>query len=296
MTSKLDLYRVFNEVARCKSFSKAATMLYMTQPAVSQSIMQLENELEVRLFTRTPKGVTLTGEGEILLEYVNSAMNLLEAGHKKMNEVKNLEVGELVIGVGDTVSKYFLLPYLENFHTQYPNIKLKIINRTTFELCMLLRSGKLDFAVCSLPIKDSNFEIKVCMKIQDTFVCGKKYEYLSKKPISLKELSELPLILLEHKANSRQYIENWIKARGVQLQPEIELGSHDLLLEFAKINLGIAGVVREFSKDYLATHVLYEVELEEPIEARAIGICSLKGVSFSPASTCFMELLEDQFE
>lgn len=292
MSSKLDLYRIFNEVAKCKSFSKAAKTLYMTQPAVSQSIMQLENELDVRLFTRTPKGVSLTGEGEVLIDYVNSAINLLEVGLKKINEAKDLTIGELVIGVGDTISRYFLLPYLERFHIEHPNIKLRIINRTTLELCTLLSSGEIDLAICNLPIKESGFEIKECMKIHDTFVCGEKYKHLTNGPISLKELAKLPLILLEPKANSRKYVDEWILEKGIKLQPEIELGSHDLLLEFAKINLGIAGVIKEFSKEYLEGRILYEIKLEEPIKSRAIGVCSLRGVALSPASRRFIELLE----
>lgn len=91
MISKLDLYRVFGCVGKCKSFSKAAKELYMTQPAVSQSIMQLEKELDIRLFTRTPKGVILTNEGEILFEYVTSAISLIEAGEKRCQIQKSYD-------------------------------------------------------------------------------------------------------------------------------------------------------------------------------------------------------------
>ena len=132
MVTKLDLYKVFCQVGKSKSFSKASKELYMTQPAVSQAIMQLEGELGIRLFNRTPKGVSLTNEGNVLFEYVNSAINLINAGEEKILEFKDLTVGELKIGVGDTISKYFLLPYLELFHNKYPNLKFKIINGTTF--------------------------------------------------------------------------------------------------------------------------------------------------------------------
>ncbi|MEI2400806.1 LysR family transcriptional regulator, partial [Paenibacillus phytohabitans] len=121
MIGKLDLYNVFTVVAKNGSFSKAAKDLFMTQPAVSQSMMQLERELDIRLFNRTPKGVTLTNEGKLLFEYVHSAMNLLNVGEEMILEFKNLTKGELRIGVGDTISKYFLLSYLEIFHTEYPN-------------------------------------------------------------------------------------------------------------------------------------------------------------------------------
>ena len=159
MLVKLDLYKIFWQVAKSESFSKAAKSLYMTQPAISQSIMQLENELDIRLFNRTPKGVTLTEEGKNLFEYVNSAIKLIDAGKEKILEYKNLSVGELKIGVGDTISRYFLLPYLERFHNEYPNIKFKIINGTTFELCSILKTGQIDIAICNFPIKDSSLEM-----------------------------------------------------------------------------------------------------------------------------------------
>jgi LysR family transcriptional regulator, transcriptional activator of the cysJI operon len=296
MIVKLDLYKVFWQVAKCKSFSGAAKELYMTQPAVSQAIMQLERELEARLFTRTSKGVLLTSEGDILFEHINSGINLIEAGEKKLLEVKNLLMGELKIGVGDTISRYFLLPHLERFHSSSPNIRLKIINNTTLELCSMLKSGEIDIAVCNLPIEDSSLEIQKCLDIQDVFVCGEKYRDVISKPLNFEELSTLPLILLEPNSNSRKYVEKYMLSKGIKITPEIELGSHDLLLEFAKANLGIACVIREFSKDYLKNNLLYEVQLTEKTPKRSIGFCFLKGVSLSPASRKFVEIVEESHQ
>ncbi|PWL52217.1 MAG: LysR family transcriptional regulator [Clostridium cadaveris] len=296
MASKLDLYKVFCMVGKHKSFSKAAKELYMTQPAVSQSIMQLEDELEIRLFTRTSKGVILTNEGKLIYEYANSAINLINTGEEKLLEARNLLIGDLKIGVGDTISKYFLMPYLEEFHKRYPNIKFKIINATTLELCSIVKSGEIDIAICNLPITDSALETKQCMEIQDIFVCGEKYKNKFQKPISFKELSQFPLILLESKSLSRQYIEKYLLSNGISINPEIELGSYDLLLEFTKINLGIACVIREFSKEYLEKNIIYEVPLKASIPKRSIGICFLKSVPLSPASTKFLEIFDERLE
>ena len=251
MSTKLDLYRIFCKVAQCNSFSKAAKELYMTQPAVSQAIMQLEAELDIRLFTRTPRGVILTKEGQMLFEYCNSAINLINVAEQKLLESKNLLVGELRIGVGDTISKHYLLPYLERFHNSFPNIKFKIINSTTPELCVMLKSGELDLSICNLPINDTSIEVRETLTIHDTFICGKNFLSTISMPLSLSQVAELPLILLEPKSNSRRYIENYFLSKGITLIPEIELGSHDLLLELAKINLGVACVIKEFSKEYL---------------------------------------------
>jgi DNA-binding transcriptional LysR family regulator len=273
MIAKLDAYRIFCEVAKHRSFSKTAKSLYMTQPAVSQVIMNLERELDTRLFTRTSKGVNLTNDGRLLYEYVNSAINLINVGEKKLAESRDLLTGEMKIGVGDTISRYYLLPYLEIFHNSSPNINLKIINRTTMELCAMLKSGEIDLAVCNLPVKDSALCIKKCIDIHDIFVCGEKYRHLCSSPVEIEDIAKLPLIFLERKSNSRQYVERYLASKGIKIQPEIELGSHDLLLEFAKYNFGVSCVIEEFSTEYLNKGQLYKIELTEEIPERAIGFC-----------------------
>lgn len=294
MVSKLDLYKIFVIVGKNSSFSNAAKELYMTQPAISQSIMQLEEELETRLFNRSPKGVTLTHEGELLFEYAQSALNLLETGEEKILEFNNLTAGELKIGVGDTIAKHFLLPYLETFHNSYPNIKFKIVNGTTLETIELLKSGTVDIAICNLPVNDPALEQKLSIDVHDIFVCGDKFKRLITEPISLEAVTKLPLILLEPKSNSRKYLEDFLLEKGIPISPEFELGSHDLLLEFAKINLGIACVTKEFSKDYLERGLLHKVPLVEKIPSRSIGVCYLKSVPLSPSSTKFVKILENK--
>lgn len=292
MIVKLESYRIFNAVSRNRSFSKAAKELYMTQPAVSQAISKLEKELETLLFNRTPKGVTLTNEGELLHEYVNSALGILDAGEQKIAEFKNLQTGQLRIGVGDTISRHFLLPYLETFHIRYPGIKLKVLNGTTNEILAFIKAGEADLGICNLPIVDEQLKVVPCKEIHDIFVCGQKYRNLTKKPISLDLLMKLPLIFLEKKANSRNYVEGYLKEQGYTISPEFELGSHDLVLEFAKINLGIASVTKEFSMDYLERGILHEIKLQHEIPKRSIGIVHLKTVPLSQATRKFIAIVD----
>lgn len=294
MTSKMDAYRIFSEVAKHQSFSRAARALYMTQPAVSQAIMNLERDLDIRLFTRTSKGVTLTTDGELLFEYVNSAINLIEVGEKKISESRDLIFGELKIGVGDTISRYYLLPFLEKFNSNSPNIKLKIINRTTLELVRMVKSGEIDIALCNLPIRDSALEVQRCMDVHDIFVCGEKYRELASAPRTFDEILKNPLIFLERKSNSRQYVEKYLASKGLKFEPEIELGSHELLLEFAKYNFGISCVIEEFSQDYLKKGLLSRIRLVEEIPERAIGFCYLKGVSLSAAVRKFVSITQGE--
>lgn len=291
MTGKLDLYRIFHIVCRSKSFSKAAQALYMTQPAISQAMAQLEKELGTHLFYRTPKGVTLTSEGELLHGYVKSALGILEAGEEKMLEFQNLSRGQLRIGVGDTISRYYLLPTLEAFYKKYPRIKLKVLNGTTSEIVAYLKAGEADLGICNLPVRDEQLHVSPCKDIHDIFVCGEKYKNMARRPVDLGFLMKMPLIFLERKANSRRYVEDYLKGQGFVLSPEFELGSHELLLEFARINLGIACVTKEFSKDYLDRGLVHEVKLQEPIPMRSIGICHLKSVPLSRAAEKFIDLI-----
>jgi len=291
MAEKLDLYKIFCQVARHGSFTRAAQALYMSQSAVSQAILNLESELGVQLFNRTPRGVTLTPEGSLLLEYAQSALSLIEAGEQKLAEFVNISVGELKIGVGDTISKYFLLPFLETFHIQYPTINFKIINGTTPEICTLVKTGKLDLGLCNFPIHDSALQRIPCLEVRDIFVCGYQYRFLSQQKTSLEELVRYPLIMLEPGSNSRKYVEDFLLSRGIRVHPEFELGSHDLLLEFARINLGVACVTKQFARDYLEREYVYEIPVVPSIPPRAIGICYLKSVSLSPASARFVELV-----
>ncbi len=289
MNVRLDLYRVFNIVSKNKSFSKAAKELYMTQSAVSQAVSRLEKELEVKLFHRTPKGVVLTNEGKVLNEHVHSALGILDAGEEEIQAYKGLRKGELRIAVGDTISRYFLLPYLEEFHARFPGIKLKILNGTTPEILEFIKAGEADVGVCNLPIADEQFHVRPCMEIHDIFVCGEKYKRISRERISFDHLMELPLIFFEENTISRSYVDRFLKKKGYSISPVFELGSYDLILDFAKGNLGISCVVREFSREYLERGIVYEVLLEEDIPSRQIGIVNLKSVPLSRAAEKFVE-------
>ena len=128
MAVKLELYRVFKEVAETGNISVAAKNLYISQSAVSQSVKQLENALQARLFARSPRGVTLTGEGQMLYQYVRSALGLIATGEDKLSQAQQLLLGTLVIGASDTVTSFFLTTYLDAFHRQHPGIRLKIVS------------------------------------------------------------------------------------------------------------------------------------------------------------------------
>lgn len=292
MNGKLDSYRIFDEAASALSFSSAAKNLYISQSAVSQAIRQLELDLDCTLFNRSSKGVSLTKEGSLLYSYVHNAINLMELAEKRLNERKSLVSGTLIIGAGDTISSNFLLPYLEQFHTIYPKVKIQMMNRTSLEMLDLIHEEKVDLAFVNLPLKDERVHIFPCFQVHDIFVCGNKYNDNIRH--SLQDISERPLILLENNSNSRRYVEEYFASRHVQLRPQIEIGAHELLLQLARINLGVSCVIKEFSMDFLERGYVYEMKLDQPIPPRSIGCVYLKKAQPSPAAQKFLSLIQKQ--
>lgn len=283
MSINLELYKVFYYTAREQSFSRAAEALFISQPAVSQSIGKLEEELGGALFIRTPRGVRLSQEGEVLYRYIEQAYKLILTGEKKIAEMHNLLAGEVRIGASDTLSKYYLIPYLELFHQRYPEIQIKVTNRTTPEILKMLKSGNVDLGVINLPVDDDQLEVRRGQKIQECFVVGRKYQELAQRKVKLEELARYPLLLLEKGTNTREFVDQYAAKHGVVLEPDIELGSIDLLIEFARIGLGISFVIRDFITEELERGELILVELEEVIPERVIGIVTAKGLPLSKA-------------
>ncbi|WP_409344690.1 LysR family transcriptional regulator [Paenibacillus sp. MBLB4367] len=294
MIANMDWYRVFYFTAKAGSLSKAAEQLFITQPAVSHSIKQLESKLGGALFFRTPKGVKLTAEGEVLFKYVEQAYNFVETAEKKIAEMHLLLAGELRIGAGDTLCKHFLLPYLSSFHQSYPQVNIQVTNRTTKETVSLLKEGKIDLGIVNLPLPaaDSMLAVQASIPIRDGFVAGERYKHLAGKPLPLPQFRGLPLIMLEQGSASRRYVDRFFLSHDIVLQPEIELGSVDLLTDFARSGFGIACVIEDFVDTGSGSgSPLYPIRLELPIPPRNVGLITLKDVPLSPAAKQLIALL-----
>ena len=292
MTADLDLYSIFCTVARCGSLSHAARELYVSQPAISQSMHRLEYMLGCTLFTRTSRGITLTSEGRMLYSYASKAVSLISAAEDKLNRMRTLQSGTLMIGASDTLCQSFLLPYLDSFHAQYPDIRLQVTNRTTPETVELLKVGKVDIALVNLPVDDDALSVREILKVHDVFVaCDGHYGHLKNHKVSFADLIKEPLVLLERASNSRKYIDDFASLCGLTITPEIELGAHSLLVQFAKIGMGVACITREFAGEPLENGELFEIELETPLPSRSIGLISLEGVPLSAAADRFISII-----
>lgn len=295
MAVKLELYRVFKEVAETGNITAAAQALYISQSAVSQSIKQLEGELQTRLFSRNSRGVTLTGDGKLLYEYVRSAMGLLENGEAKLSQTRQLQMGQLTIGASDTVTSLFLLPYLDKFHKQYPAIHIQIISGRSHKVLGLLQSGKVDIAFASTPT-EPNVDAFPCFATHSVFVAGKDYPIDFTHEYSLAEIAGFPLILLERKASSRLFLEKYFLQNGLRLSPEIELGARSLLVDLAAIGFGVAGVTEEFVVRDLEEGRLKKLKTDFSIPPRSVDMCVLRDVTPTAAAQKFADFVKSSLD
>ncbi|MBD3922686.1 LysR family transcriptional regulator [Paenibacillus sp. PR3] len=295
LVTNMEWYRAFYWTAKAGSLSGAAEHLYITQPAVTHAIKQLESQLGGQLFFRTSKGVKLTAEGAMLYQHIEQAFNLIHAGERRLAERHALTEGEMRIGAGDTLCKHYLLPRMRQFHEQYPGVQFQVTNRTSRETVKLLKEGAIDFGIVNLPLEDPKLLIQESMIVQDCFVVSGTYRkwVAAGQPLSLdwEELSHYELLLLEKGSATRAYIDKAAAANDVALTPSMELGSLDLLSEFAQTGFGIACVVRNFAQDLLERGELVELAIAPPIPPRRIGIATLKDVPLSIAAKAFIALL-----
>ena len=292
MAVKLELYRVFKEVAEAGNISTAAKNLYISQSAVSQSIKQLETALQARLFSHSPRGVSLTGEGQMLYQYVRSALGLLATGEDKLSQAQQLLLGTLVIGASDTVTSFFLTHYLDAFHRLHPGIRLKIVSGRSAKVLSMLKSGAVDIAFASSP-SDSAISDWPCFSTHSVFVAGSSYECDFDHVYTRQEIAAFPLILLERKASSRVFLEQYFLQSGITLTPEIELSSRQLLVTLARIGLGVAGVTQEFVQDALDSGDICLLKTDFTIPARSVDMCTLQDVTPTAAASAFMEMVRD---
>ncbi len=289
----LELYRVFYTVAKCGSLTKAAEELYISQPAVSQAIKQLETQLGGKLFNRTHKGMELSDAGgKQIFATVEKALKLFEEAENKYAELKDTATGMVRICASDTVATHFLLPFIKEYHEKYPDVNLILQNGTSGETIELLKNNKGDIGFVNLPIDDSDINLcNTVMQLHDTFVASDKFSELFGETIDLKRLQDYPLLMLELSTATRQAIVSFAHSQGVHLHPEIELASLELMVELAKNGIGIACIPREFVSHELEEGTLKEIKTVPELPSRAIGLALPKQESMIFAVKEFVKMI-----
>ena len=289
----LELYRVFYTVAKCGSLTRAAEELYISQPAVSQSIKQLENQLGVPLFDRRHRGMELSAQGgKIIFEEVEKALELLQAAENRLSEIQSSAVGTIRIGASDTIFEYFLSDKIVDFHERFPDVKIELMADFTPDTIEKLKANRCDVAFVNLPMKlDEALQLHGNFKrLTDVFIAGGKYSELAKETVPLSALKKYPLITLGKDTVATKSLNSFLSSVGIELQSSIEIGSWELMKRLVAQGMGIGVIPKEYAEKEMAEGVLQAVETDPPLSVRSVGMVLPKNTTASYALRMFLQL------
>jgi DNA-binding transcriptional LysR family regulator len=289
MNVDFELYKYFSAVAKNKNMTKASEDLHISQPALSQSIKKLEDQIGCTLFIRNNKGMELTKEGQTLYDYVESAISLLKNAENELTSFKDLDKGEIRIGASTTITRTYLIDSIKKFHKLYPNIKINIYNDLTNNLLLDLQKGKLDYVIYNDDVNNiKDINTKVLYKIKQGFIYNP--EFFKDNITSFAELNNYPLILQKEESNSRKLLDSISLKNNIKLVPRMEVVSQELVTEFTNIGLGVGfSIIDLANRNY---HNLKELNINKLIPNINVYLATNKSVSPTFASKTFINYLK----
>ena len=295
MDINYELYKVFYHVASTLNFSEASKQLFISQSAVSQSIKTLEKKLDQILFIRSKKKVQLTPEEKLHSGHIDPAMNLIQKGEAQLLEAATTG-GQIRIGASDTICRYFLIPYLKRFHKTFPNAHIKVVNQTSVKCAELLKNGLVDLVIVNYPNNylGNTASIVKIRSFRDKFIAGDAFEELRGRKLTFRQLIRYPILMLDKNSTTNEFLHQLFQQHQLDLVPEIELTSNDLLIDLARIGLGIA-----FVPDYCITDRtdgIYVLDTKEDLPQRELVLAYNDHLPLSRAAQEFLSYfqLEDR--
>ena len=292
MGSYFDYYRIFQCVSKHRNITAAANELFLSQSTVSRSIQKLEHELGCQLLIRTKQGVKLTPEGELLCHHVSIACEHFEIAEERLHQLSNFGEGSLHIGATEMTMQYFLLPFLEHFKNDFPQIHIKLSFGYPETLLENLNSGLLDLAILTTPLDlDETVEFTPLMEYQDILIAGEKYRYLTEKRQHLPDLKKQPFILMETGTSARVYIDRICRSCGADIQSEYDVSSMPMIVPMVVRNLGIGFIPTFYVQRELAQREVWEIHLHEPLPKRQMCLITSRVYPGSAACREFIKRL-----
>lgn len=288
----LELYRVFYTVAKCGSLTKAAQELFISQPAVSQSIKQLEGQLGVALFNRTHRGMELSAAGgKLIFKQVEEALQLLDEAENSLLKLRTTPTGTIRIGATDSIFYHFLADKIAQYNSKYPAVRFELISSPSPYTINQLKEGRCDIAFVNLPMEDDDVKFYGTVShLSDIFVAGERFGDLKTQPISIKQLLELPVIMIEENTVSRHALSAFLDNLGIRIHPDIEVANWDLMIKLVSKGMGVGCIPREYCQKELEDGTLFELSVTPSLPVRGVGIALAKNVQLSFAMKEFISL------
>lgn len=297
MGISFDYYRTFYYVVKYKNFTRAAKVLYTSQPAITHAMQNLERELGCRLFIRNKNGVELTSEGGMLYSYVAAGCAQIFKGETELKQSVSLQGGTIYISASETALHCYLFEALHRFHSDFKDVKIKIENSTTGKAIEELKSGIVDFAVVSTPLEISKpFKATKIKPFKDVLIAGKDFEHLKGQKVKLSEVQHYPLICLSKNTQTRKLMDDFYAEHDIMLNPDIEPATADMVLPMVEQNLGLGYIPEEMAIKAISSGEVFRVELEEELPLRHICLVEDSSHPLSAAGREFKKMVLNDLE
>lgn len=239
MNTDYNLYKIFLYLFEERSISKTANRLYVSQPAISYSLKELESQLGYTLFYRNSKGIEPTLEAKELYSYISTAFNILNDAEEHLKNLNNLNIGCIRVGTTAQIGVFYLSKYIAEFRKLYPGIKFEIICKSTADMVEMLETRKLDIIVDTLPINSKKNVTKVTLsKLHNCFAYNKK-TMNDVRVKSVEDLENYPLILPSETSSIRLKLDEYMESQNIKLNSVLESSATEIMLEMVRNGSGI---------------------------------------------------------
>ncbi len=295
MDINFEYYKIFYYVAKYKNITKAATALGSSQPNVTRIIKLLEAQLDCRLFVREPRGLSLTGEGEMLYAHIETACRQLLRVQEKIGEQEMPGSGVIEIGATETALHLFLFDAMRDFKLKYPGIRVKVHNHSTPEILRYLAAGRLDFAVITAPFETpGSFWAEDLHHFREVPVGGTQYQYLRDTNVDRAALAQCPWVGLGRGTATYDFYKHFFTTLGMEVELDMEVATFDLMLPLLLNNFGIGFIPESLALPLFQEKKLVQIPVDFEMPLRAIRLVLDRRQHKSTAADTFCQYLKSR--
>ncbi|MBV5270413.1 MAG: LysR family transcriptional regulator [Afipia sp.] len=292
MPLNLHLLRLFATVVQTGSFSRAAEVLYVSQPSISKGVRDFELQLGCRLLDRLPKGVKPTREGLALMRHADVLFAAERSAEEELRALRSLDSGSLRIGASTTIATYLLPDILSAFHSTHPGIDLQLVSANTHDIADLMIRHEIEIALVEGPVDDDGLISEAWLPDVMDVIVGHDHPFaLAKEPISLTSIAKELFILRERGSGSREVVMQALAAHGIELTRTLEIGSTEAIKQLVAAGLGVSIVSRASIRDQLALGRLKAVAVQDLNIERTLWKLKTPGRIHIPAAAAFERLI-----
>lgn len=285
--------RILVEVCKKNSMTLAAQSLYMSQPAVSLAIREMEDYYGVKLFERISRKLYLTAAGERVYQYASHIVALFE---DLETQIKNWDnIGSIRVGASMTVGVHYMPDLIEKFQEKYPSIETKVTVNSSDVLEEKILQNELDFAVIEGPVHSENLVSETIHEEALCLICGKKHPFAQKKIVKISELMGQRFLLREKNSGTRQVVDSLFLLHGLNLEPYWESTSTLALIHAVSRGIGISIVPAQFVTSLKNEYPVATFQTEGMSFVRNFNVVYHKNKYLSASSKYFIQLINDFF-